>query len=295
MRTLTITVREEWAGRKVKSILKRELHMADILISRVKLRPSGITLNGKRVFTDAPVGAGDVLAVEVGDENGQNEAEPVCAPLDMIYEDEDIAVINKTPDMAVHGSTGGNGCTVANALAYRWGAGQAFHPVNRLDRGTSGLMVIAKSAYVHDLLRRQLHTDYFGREYLALTGGKIVPTEGSITLPVIKDPQSPTKRTVSPMGQEARTDYCVERYGEDFTLVRLRLFTGRTHQIRVHLAAIGHPLLGDSLYGNGETEEFTHPALHSEYLRLRHPVSGEILELHAPLPDDMQRFLTEHK
>ena len=164
MRTLTLIVDEAWNGSTVKHLLRARLHMAEGLIARVKLRETGLVRNGERVFTNARLRTGDVLCVEIGDEGAVNEALPIAAPLTFVYEDEDIAVINKSPDMAVHGSTGGQGCTVANALAALWGRDAAFHPVSRLDRGTSGIMVIAKSAYVHDLLRRMLHTDAFRRE-----------------------------------------------------------------------------------------------------------------------------------
>lgn len=171
MRTLTLIVDEAWNGSTVKHLLRARLHMAEGLIARVKLRETGLVQNGERVFTNARLRTGDVLCVEIGDEGAVNEALPIAAPLTFVYEDEDIAVLNKSPDMAVHGSTGGQGCTVANALAALWGRDTAFHPVSRLDRGTSGIMVIAKSAYVHDLLRRMLHTDAFRREYLALARG----------------------------------------------------------------------------------------------------------------------------
>lgn len=184
MRTLTLIVDEAWNGSTVKHLLRARLHMAEGLIARVKLRETGLVRNGERVFTNARLRTGDVLCVEIGDEGAVNEALPIAAPLTFVYEDEDIAVLNKSPDMAVHGSTGGQGCTVANALAALWGRDAAFHPVSRLDRGTSGIMVIAKSAYVHDLLRRMLHTDAFRREYLALARGAFPDDSGTVDLPI---------------------------------------------------------------------------------------------------------------
>ena len=255
---------------------------------------TGLMRNGERVFTNALVRTGDVLRVEIGDENGENAAPPIAAPLTFVYEDEDLAVLNKRPDMAVHGSTGGQGCTVANALAALWGSGAAFHPVSRLDRGTSGLMVIAKSAYVHDLLRRSLHTDAFRREYLALARGAFPNDSGTVDLPIGRDAAAPTKRAVCQAGQPSRTDYAVLERFPGGALLRVRPLTGRTHQIRVHMAAIGHPLFGDTLYGTAD-ETLERPALHSAYLSLRHPVTGARLELAAPLPDDLQNFLEEKR
>jgi len=285
MRTLSLTVLPAWEGRRVKSLLTRELHMAEGHIAALKLRPDGLCLNGQRVFTNQRVCAGDILTVMVSDWDGRNEAEAIAVPLDLVYEDEDLAVLNKRADMAVHGSAAGTQPTVANALAARWGHEQAFHPVNRLDRGTSGLMVIAKSAYVHELLRRQLHTDAFVREYLALAAGHFEPPAGRIDLPIAKAPDHPTAQEVRADGKPSFTDYCTLQSFSDYSLLRLRALTGRTHQLRVHCAALGHPLLGDTLYG-GDTR-LSRPALHAAYLRLRHPVTGKLLTLEAPLPDDL--------
>lgn len=288
MRALTLTVDEAWDGSTVKHLLRAKLHMAEGLIARVKLRETGIERNGERVFTNARLHTGDVLRVEIGDEGAENAAEPIAAPLAFVYEDEDIAVLNKRSDMAVHGSTGGQGCTVANALAALWGRDTAFHPVSRLDRGTSGLMVIAKSAYVHDLLRRMLHTSAFRREYLALARGEFPDDSGAIDLPIGRDEGAPTKRAVTPDGQPSRTEYAVLERFPSGALLRVRPLTGRTHQIRVHMASIGHPLFGDALYGVPD-DILSRPALHSAYLSLRHPITGEMLELAAPLPDDFEK------
>ena len=285
MRTLSLTVLPDWEGRTVKSLLKRELHMAEGYIAALKLRSEGICLNGQRVFTNARVVAGDVLTAQVGDWDGRNEAEAITAALELLYEDEDLAVLNKSADMAVHGSAAGTRPTVANALAARWGHEQAFHPVNRLDRGTSGLMVIAKSAYVHELLRRQLHTDAFIREYLAFAAGHFEPDAGRIELPIAKAPGHPTAQEIRADGKASITDYRTLRLFPGYSLLRLRPLTGRTHQLRVHCAALGHPLLGDTLYGGDAC--LPRPALHAAYLRLRHPVTGGLLTLEAPLPADL--------
>ena len=291
MRTLTLTVDEAWDGSTVKHLLRARLHMSEGLIARIKLRETGLMRNGERVFTTARLHTGDVLCVEIGDVGAVNEALPIAAPLTFVYEDEDIAVLNKSPDMAVHGSTDAHGCTVANALAALWGRETAFHPVSRLDRGTSGLMVIAKSAYVHDLLRRTLHTDAFRREYLALTCGEFPDDSGTVDLPVGRDIGAPTKRAVMPDGQPSRTEYTVLERFPTGALLRVRPLTGRTHQIRVHMAAIGHPLFGDALYGTPD-DMLRRPALHSAYLSLRHPVTGERMELTAALPDDLKEKMT---
>lgn len=294
MRTLTVTVDEAWNGSTVKHLLRARLHMAEGFIARIKLRETGIVCNGARVFTNARLRTGDVLCVEIGDENGENTAPPIPEPLDFVYEDEDMAVLNKRAGMAVHGSAAGQGCTVANALAARWGRDTAFHPVSRLDRGTSGLMVIAKSAYVHDLLRRMLHTDAFRREYLAAAQGDFSEPSGTVDLPIGWDETASARRAVRADGQPSRTEYTVLERFSGGALLRVRPLTGRTHQIRVHMAALGHPLFGDTRYG-GAADALDRPALHSAFLSLRHPVTGERLDLTAPLPDDLRRFLEEKR
>lgn len=292
IRSLSLTVRPDQEGRTVKRLLKGELHMAEGHIAALKLRPAGICLNGQRVFTNACVHAGDILTVQIGDWDSRNAAEPIAVPLDLVYEDEDLAVLNKSAGMAVHGSAAGTQPTVANALAARWGQAQTFHPVNRLDRGTSGLMVIAKSAYIHELLRRQLHTDAFVREYLALAAGCFDPPDGRIDLPIAKAPEHPTRQDIRADGKPSVTEYRTLQRFPDCSLLRLRPLTGRTHQLRLHCAALGHPLLGDRLYGGDES--LPRPALHAAYLKLRHPVTGEQLVLEAPLPQDMAALIGTH-
>ena len=289
IRTLSLTVTPEQEGATVKHLLKTVFHIPGGSIARIKLRPEGICRNGERVFTDVRLRTGDVLTVQVGDVGERNEARPIPAPLEILWEDEDLAVINKTGDMAVHGSEAGSAPTVANALAALWGPEQAFHPVNRLDRGTSGLMVVAKSAYIHDRLRRALHAEDFRREYLALAAGRFDAPTGRIELPIGPDPTHPTRRMVRADGKESVTEYNIMSTYEGATLLRVRPITGRTHQIRLHLAALGHPLVGDRLYGGGG--EFPRPALHSAFLSMLHPVTGERLELYAPLPEDMAALL----
>lgn len=139
-----------------------------------------------------------------------------------------------------------------------------------------------------------LHTDAFRREYLALARGAFPDDSGTVDLPIGRDEAAPTKRAVTPGGQPSRTDYTVLERFPAGVLLRVRPLTGRTHQIRVHMAAIGHPLFGDALYGSLD-DMLSRPALHSAYLSLRHPVTGETLELTAPLPDDLERFLANQR
>ena len=287
-RLLSRTVPPEKDGRTVRSLLKSEFHMAEGYIAALKLRPGGILLDGEGVHTNVPVHAGQLLSVRVDDPGERNEAAPIPCPLTIVYEDADLAVIDKPAGMLVHGPEGKGAPTLANALAARWD-GAVFHPVHRLDRGTSGLLVVVRNRYVSELLRRSLHTEDFVREYLALAAGQPEPADGSLTMPIGPCEGERLRRCVRPDGQAARTDYTTLETFPGGSLLRLRLYTGRSHQIRVHLAAAGHPLFGDTLYGG--PAELPRPALHSAFLRLRQPVTGELLTLCSPLPPDLQRFL----
>ena len=287
MRTLSLTVTEELDGRRVKSLLLHRLHIPESMIARIKLRESGIRLNGVRCRSSDPVHTGDVLTAEVGDLPAETGVVPMPTPLRIPYEDEDLLVMDKPADMATHGKALKGDVTAANALAAYWGTQQAFHAVTRLDKGTSGLLVVAKSGYAHERLRGILHSDDFVREYLALVTGTLPDDRGSITLPMKKDEAAKNRFCVSPDGLPARTDYSVLERRGGLNLVRVRLFTGRTHQIRVHFAAVGCPLLGDRVYGEA-SEAIARPALHSAFLHLAQPITGEVIDLASPVPEDME-------
>lgn len=286
MRTLSITISAEMSGRKVKSLLHRELRMPDGLIARVKLREKGIMLNGQRCRTVDTVREGDTLTVEVGDEPAETGTKPMACPLKVLYEDADCIVIDKAAGMACHGESERGDCTVAAALAHRWGTRAAFHPVSRLDKGTSGIMCAAKSGYAHTLFRALLHTEDYRREYLLVCSPPPSEAKGRIALPIARESEGGIKRRVAPEGSPALTEYEVLAVEGGLALVRARLHTGRTHQIRVHFAAIGSPLVGDWLYGEA-SERITRPALHSAYLSMLQPVTGKRLVLRSALPQDM--------
>ena len=290
-RILSRAVPPEKDGRRVKSLLKSEFHMAEGYIAALKLRPDGILLNGARVHTDAVVRAGDLLSVRVDDPEDGNRVEPIPVPLRVLYEDADLAVIEKPAGMLVHAAEGRGAPTLANALAARWGRDCPFHPVHRLDRGTSGLLVAARSRYVSELLRRSLHTEDFVREYLALAEGELEPAQGRIEFPLGPMEDERFRQCVREDGRPALTAYETLAHYPGGSLLRLRLYTGRTHQIRAHLAALGHPLAGDRLYGAQTEAALGRPALHAAFLRLKHPVTGETLCLESPLPEELCALL----
>lgn len=216
---------------------------------------------------------------------------PERLPLAIVYEDVDLLIIDKPAGQLVHPTTKEAHGTVANAILGLYedrGIRLDFHPCYRLDRNTTGLLLIAKHPEVQYQIAKQ---STLTREYLGLIDGMLTPTEGTIDAPIARALPSIILRRVSPNGKPARTHYQTEWTNRRHSLLHLRLETGRTHQIRVHLAHLGHPLLGDDLYG-GSTDLIPRHALHSAQLTLTHPHTGERLSVTSPLPNDMARILS---
>ena len=287
----SIVISREMAGRRVESLLKSMLCMSDSYISRLKRRPMGITLNGEKVYTTVTVKEGDVLMVQTGDPEDYPRAKPMAAELDIPWQDDYIAIIDKAAGMAVHQSTRDpEELTLENAFAAQFPLGENFHPVSRLDRGTTGLMTVAKSGYMHHRLKQMLHTNHFRREYVGLAVGRVSPPHGHIELPIGMAEGSTYQRAVRTDGAYAHTEYHVLGFYGNYTLLKLIPHTGRTHQLRLHMAAIGYPLVGDWLYGN-RINDIQRPALHSAELWLKHPMSGDMLHLVSSLPNDMANLI----
>ena len=293
--TISKTITPEEDGSTVRHILRAKLHFSSHAISRLTRTETGILVNGQHACTPQILHTGDVLTVETGDHHPPRvDVVPGDWPLPVIWEDGHLLVVNKPAGMTAHASNFlPDTPTVAGALAWQRGADFVFHPVNRLDKGTTGLMVIAKSGYVHDLLRRALHTPHFYREYRGICIGCPTPKQGTVDAPIGRDESSVVARMVRPDGSPAISHYEVLRSNQSFSLLKLVPETGRTHQLRLHMAHIGCPLAGDWLYGTEDMDLIPRPALHSFALTLTHPVTGEILRLSAPLPEDMCQLLTE--
>lgn len=295
-RVWTEQVPEEWGGRSVKNYLRHKLGLSAAAIGRAKRTEGGILLDGVPVFVTAVLRPGSLLSVMLESPSARSETiEPAEAPVNILYEDEDLLIVDKAAGMPVHPSPGHRRDSLGSALLWRYGQlGQpfVFRPVNRLDRGTSGLMAVAKNAAAQERLKKELHTGDFRREYLALVRGAPPVSSGTVDAPIGRKNGSVLMREVRADGAKAVTHYETVRRGEKFTLLRLILETGRTHQIRVHMAYLGCPIVGDFLYGREEPEYIGRTALHSALLELRHPMTGTLLQLESPLPPDMAR-LTE--
>ena len=240
---------------------------------------------------------GDVLRIRIYEDNDNaSEIVPSDAPIEVVYEDEDLILVNKPGDMVVHPSYAHFTDSLSNRLAgyyNRTGQQHVIRVIGRLDRETSGLIIFAKNRHSAALLSDQTRNMSRRKEYLALCSGVFEKKEGTVNAPIERLPGDRMIRQVREDGKEAITHYLVEQQFEDYALVRLHLDTGRTHQIRVHMQYIGHPLLGDSLYGKEIRDHhgMKRAALHAAHLEFKQPLSGESLKFEAPLPEDMAGLL----
>ena len=280
----------------------------------LKQLPDGILLNNVPAHVNARLTPGAVLTVQIKEELCSENVAPVPLPLEIVYEDEDLLVVNKPAGMPTHPSQNNHDNTLANALAYYFqqkGEPFVFRCIGRLDRDTSGLTVIAKHFVSAGILgelvaEKAMHASQatsgeifsaarpqvFTREYLAITRGPVIPAEGTVSAPLGRKPGSVIERCVDyENGEPAVTHYRVLEEKNGYSLISLILETGRTHQIRIHLKHLGHPLVGDYLY-NPDYEVISRQALHSHRLSFPHPMTGEPMEFLAPLPEDMQRVLS---
>ena len=285
-----VLITPEMEGRSIRSVALNALGMSSGQFKRAKFQGE-IQLDGERVTADVRVKAGQTLRLFVPEvENTLPKA--VDIPLNIVYEDEYLWVIDKPAPLPSAISRTQDTPTLENALYARLGCPGDFvyRPVNRLDKGTSGLMIVAKNAHSQFLLQKILHTDDFVREYLAVVDGCPAEDEGVIDRPIGKADGATVRREVRADGKEARTFYRVIQKGAR-SLVRLRLDTGRTHQIRVHMSYSGCPVSGDFLYGTEMQELPGRFALHSTGIVLKHPVTGKVIRMESELPEELKKLI----
>lgn len=288
IRRLEYIIDGDFAGRQVLAFLKAHGYSLR-MIKELKKNPHGIMIGNKKSTVLKQLRRGDRLTIYIK-ESAPPAVVPTELPLDIVYEDRDVAVCNKPPFMATHPSQGNFDSTLANALAFHFLQNNeecAIRPVNRLDKNTSGLILIAKNAHASGVLSKDLKEKRIHREYLAFVEGCPDEDIGAVSAPIARDDCSVIKRCVDfEKGAEAVTHYEVIRRGE-FSLMQLWLETGRTHQIRVHMSYIGHPVAGDFLYGHEFSGGMRRHALHSASLEFVHPISGKQMRFEAELPQDM--------
>ena len=266
--------------RPLKDVLLKEIKLSVTLLKRIKF--SGLYVNGEKATVRKAVKEGDVVRIIFPDDD-PSDIEAIEAPLRIVYEDEDILAVSKPTSMPVHPSKGNSLVTLANAVMWYYRDRPfVFRAVNRLDRDTSGIVLIAKTAEAAYRLSDAMKRGEFIKEYVAVVDGCPTPQSGTVNARIAREREGETRRVVREDGKDAVTHYKVIKSGGDRSLVRIRLETGRTHQIRVHMAHIGHPLTKDFLYGNGAPGDTYR--LHAERLTLPHPRTGEIITLVSEAP-----------
>lgn len=294
-RNIDYIIDEDSAGLRVEQFLRRKRYSGQNL-SEIKRMPKSILVNGVHYYMRQELSTGDHLQVRICETQNSEKIPPTKLPLDIIYEDEDLLVLNKPAGMPIHPSLNNYTNSIANALAYYFqsqGKPFIFRCCNRLDRDTSGLTIVSKHLVSGSILSDMTKYREVHREYLAIARGSVTPSEGTIQAPLGRKEGTIIERTVDwEHGEDAVTHYKVVKEANGHSLVSLRLETGRTHQIRIHMKYLGYPLIGDYLY-NPDMEYMTRQALHSHHMEFTHPITGKHMSFTAPLPEDMVRVMQE--
>ena len=288
-RRIDFTIEEKYDGKRVVDFLKCKAKASARLITKLKHDDDGIMLNGIHTRTIDLLKTGDILSITlpVDKEEQTSAVEPLQYPLKVFYEDEDLLIVDKPARLPLHPSHNHQGDTLANAVAYhlqQQGKTSIFRSIGRLDRGTSGIVICGLNRFVTGILNGNIY-----KEYMAICDG-IYEGEGIIDRPIYRPDPIKTYRTVDERGEFALTEWKAISHYDNKTLLRIHLQTGRTHQIRVHFASLGTPLVGDTMYGTPR-EDISRQALHCCYCKFIHPVTNEIIEIESPLPEDIAKFV----
>lgn len=292
---LKYIINEAITDKEVKYILKNRLEISENMIKKLKYN-GRILLNSVPVHVNAKVNTGDVIDVNLDFDEECDEIIPENINIDILHEDEYMIILNKQPGIVVHPTSYHPTGTIANAIMKHYldiGLKRKIRPVSRLDRDTSGIIIFAKNEYVQEFLIRQMKDKSFKKEYVGVINGIPPHNKGTIDLPIDRMPGSIMLRHISPSGDKSITHYEVLETLNNSAFLKFNLETGRTHQIRVHCHAIGHPLIGDTLYSDIKTELIERQALHSLKVSFYHPHDRKLFELTAPIPEDIEDLLTQ--
>lgn len=291
-RILEYCIPKEDSGKLIKDFLQEQGFSRQNLVELKKI-PESILLNGVWEYVTCKLAEGDVLRIHIVEGESSEKIPPVELPFPIVYEDEDIIVVNKPADMPIHPSLNNYENTLGNAAAYYFAKQEKsfiFRCINRLDRDTTGLTILAKHMVSCSILQSDMVERKISREYLAIVEGVFENAEGTIDAPIGRKEGSTIERMIDfENGEHAVTHYRVLEQKENVAMLALKLETGRTHQIRVHMSSIGHPLIGDFLY-NPTNNGMQRQALHAWHLSFGHPISKEEIGLEAPVPEDMKEF-----
>lgn len=277
----------------------REQGISRKLLAKLKC-DGDIWLNNKEAIVTQPIAVGDSVEIRIPAESRNETIIPSSQPLDILYEDDAFLIINKPHSYASVPAPNHRLDTMVNRVAYyiqeQQYTHQAIHVVTRLDRDTSGVMMFAKNGYIHALMDQQLRQHQLHKSYIAVLHGQLTTEHDVLTFPIGRSQQSIIERVVDygDSGKFAKTEYWLKQANPELSVVNVKLWTGRTHQIRVHFSHIGFPLLGDDLYG-GTKDLINRQALHCQHICFIHPLTGQELDITAPLPDDILSVLTDKK
>ena len=291
---LTYKVKEDDNYFNVKEVLKAYFNISDRLLLKLK-KNDKIFVNGKISSINSSLAIGDTIEILIDFEEDNSNIVPTKMDLNIIYEDDAYIIINKPAGIPIHPSMDHFTDSLSNGIKYYFdlvGLKKKIRPVNRLDKNTSGLVIFAKNEYIQECLVRQMKENIFYKKYIAVCEGKFEHEKGVINAPIARKENSIIERCVNEFGDTAITEYEVLKYNEakNYSSVKCVLKTGRTHQIRVHMSYIGHPLLGDTLYGNS-SELINRQALHSYKTSFIHPIEKNKVSYIAPIPYDIKLLI----
>lgn len=278
--------------KKILDVLKLEFNMSDRLILKLK-RASQIYLNGVISYSWNPISVGDIITVIIDFEEDNSNIVPTPINLDILYEDDCLLIVNKPPHMPVHPSHLHYSDSLSNAIKYYFnsiGFNKKIRPINRLDKDTSGIVLFAKNEYIQEYLVKQMKSKIFIKEYIAILNGILTPKQGTISAPIARKENSIIEREVSQNGDIAITHYEVIKVVNNLSIVKFVLETGRTHQIRVHSKFVGHPIVGDTLYGTS-SELIDRQALHAYKVSFIHPITKKQISITTDLPSDIYNII----
>lgn len=289
---LSYTIKSNECFDNIKEVLKTKFEISDRLLLKLKTN-NKIFLNGNATNIKTPVNSNDIVEILMNFDEDNTNVVPTKMKLNILFEDDSLLILNKPAGFPIHPSMLHFEDSISNGVKYYFdsiGLKKKIRPVNRLDKDTSGIVIFAKNEYVQECLVRQMKRNEFIKEYIAICEGVLTKTSGVINQPIARKENSIIERCIDSKGDIAITHYDVIKSNQNLSVVHLKLETGRTHQIRVHMAYIGNSILGDTLYGKA-SNLINRQALHSYKISFMHPVTHKKIELTAPLFEDMEKII----